>query len=161
MEKRFANSKGFTVIELVIVIVILGFLAAVAVPKFASMVEESRINATRAEMEEIELAILGNASAASGGVLTDRGYFGDTGHMPAQLADLITKPASDSSWDRSANNGLGSGWNGPYLKDDGTGGVFTDVWGNPYVLTSTTLTSYGPNGSDDGGSGDDIVLNLQ
>ncbi|MFC1557866.1 prepilin-type N-terminal cleavage/methylation domain-containing protein [candidate division KSB1 bacterium] len=155
------KNKGFTLMELVIVVVILGFLAAVAIPKFSGIVNDSRINAVKSEMQEIEIAIVGDAAVVSGGVSTHRGYFGDTGHMPAQLMDLINKPASDSTWDRSANNGIGSGWNGPYVRDDGTGAIFTDVWGNPYILTATTLKSYGPNGTDDGGTGDDIVLNLQ
>lgn len=159
--KSMKKNKGFTLVEIVIVIVILGLLAAVAAPKLSGIIGDSRINAVKSEMMEIEIAIIGDAAVVSGGVSTHRGYLGDAGHMPAQLMDLITKPASDSAWNRSANNGLGQGWNGPYIKDDGTGAVFTDVWGNPYILTATTLTSYGPNGIDDGGSGDDIVLNLQ
>ena len=154
------KNKGFTLVEIVIVIVILGFLAAAAIPKFTGMVEESRINATKNEMQEIEIAIMGASSAVSGGVATQRGYFGDVGYMPAQLTDLVTKPAADSAWNRAANNGLGAGWNGPYLNDDGSGSLLRDAWGNSYILTSTTVRSRGPNGIDESGAGDDIVLNL-
>ena len=44
---RFNNQKGFTLIELVIIIVVLGILASVAIPKYKSIVAESREAACR------------------------------------------------------------------------------------------------------------------
>ena len=149
---------GFTFIELVVVILILGIIAAFAYPKMVSIVEDARINSTKDEMMKLKIAIVGDASLVTGGVSTFRGYRGDVGSNPAQLQDLVVKPDTVEAWDRTANNGLGAGWNGPYINDDGSGNYLYDAWGNPYVLTPNAIISSGPNGVYEGGGGDDIVL---
>jgi len=154
MINEIKKDFGFTIIELVIVIVILGLISAYAAPKMIDMVNDTRLNSTKDEMVKIKLAIVGDATAISGGVATSRGYLGDVGSIPSQIQDLLQKPVGVSGWDRTANNGLGAGWNGPYIQAE----EYDDAWGNPYVLKSdTTIVSYGPNGIDDGG-GDDIIL---
>ena len=158
MLKEIKKDCGFTVIEVIIVIVILGILASFAVPKLANVIGDARINATKDEMMKLKSAIVGDATSVSGGVATSRGYRGDVGSNPAQLQDLITKPDTVAAWDRTANNRLGAGWNGPYISDDGSGNYLFDTWGNPYVLTSNSIISNGPNEQYEGGGGDDIVL---
>ena len=155
MIQEMKKDAGFTLIEIVIVIVILGLLSTFAVPRIKSMVEDARLNSTKDEMMKIKMGIVGDASAVSGGILTYRGYLGDVGAIPTSIQDLITKPVGVSDWDRTANNGQGAGWNGPYIQSDD----FDDAWENPYVLyPDSSIVSYGPNGVYDGGSGDDIVL---
>ena len=123
-----SDQSGFTLIELVTIIVILGILAGVAIPKFSSISENSKFTATREEMSSLKTAIVGDASMVAGGEFIFRGYEGDCGFAPNQLADLVTKPDSVPVYDKLVR----MGWNGPYI--DGAGlSYLSDAWGNSYV----------------------------
>lgn len=123
------SQEGFTLIELVIIIVVLGILAAVAIPRFAEMSESSKVAATRNEMLALKRAIVGNPQVVAGGVYVDRGFEGDVGFVPQQLADLAMRPGSVAVYDRLT----GMGWNGPYI-DAGSGNYLKDSWGTNYIL---------------------------
>ncbi len=72
------KQKGFTLIELMIVVAIIGILAAVAIPKFAQMLEKAREGATK-----------GNVGAIKSAVSI---YYGDnTGVFPLNLTDVLFK----------------------------------------------------------------------
>ncbi len=72
-----SSKKGFTLIELMIVVAIIGILAAVAVPKFAEMLEKAREGATK-----------GNIGAVKSAISI---YYGDTeGNWPAHLTGATT-----------------------------------------------------------------------
>jgi len=148
------NQYGFTLMELVIVIVLLGILSAVAVPRVGGLIDNSRIQSTKNEMQMLRSAIMGDASSAVGGEYADKGYLGDVGAMPPNWDALITKPGSASSWNRN----LQSGWNGPYVVNDG-GDFKEDVWGNEYTLTDSTIVSAGPDGTAN--TADDITLTFR
>jgi prepilin-type N-terminal cleavage/methylation domain-containing protein len=120
--------QGFTLIELAVIIVILGVLAAVAVPVFSNFTSSAKINATREEMNTIKRAIVGNPAAVSGGQYIDRGFEGDCGFAPSALIDLARKPDSVAVYDRLTR----LGWNGPYL-DSSRGDYLKDAWGNNYT----------------------------
>lgn len=127
-ESRKLGQGGFTLIELVTILVIIGILAAFAVPQFTSMTMSSKIAATKDEMNLLKKAIIGNPSAISGGAYIDRGYEGDVGSLPTQLQDLVTKPASVQAYDKLTR----IGWNGPYVDSSGNA-YLKDAWGVNYV----------------------------
>lgn len=125
------GQQGFTLTELVIIIVTLGILAAVAIPKFSDLTESSKITASRKEMTALKRAIVGNAEAISGGQYIDRGYEGDIGFAPSVLADLAARPGSVLVYNKLTR----IGWNGPYI-DTTEGSYAVDAWGVNYVYQS-------------------------
>ena len=114
-------------VELVIIIVVLGIIAAVAAPRFADMIEGSKTNATKKEMLALKRAIAGNPEVISGGEYVERGFEGDVGFVPSQLVDLAVKPDSVSAYDRLTRRG----WNGPYIDSSG-GAYLVDAWETAY-----------------------------
>jgi len=134
---------GFTLIELIIVILVLGVLSAVAIPVIGSFLESSKIAATKDELRRLAVAIAGSDP------VTDRGFEGDLGCPPAALADLITKPDSLVAYDAYQH----VGWNGPYI-DGSDGEYLDDAWRQPYIYdpAARTITSVG--------SGDTITINF-
>ncbi|HNU99475.1 MAG: type II secretion system major pseudopilin GspG [Verrucomicrobia bacterium] len=132
---RALGQRAFTLIELLLVLVILGILAAIVVPKFSGRTEQARETAARSQ-----LATFGTALDA---FEVDNGYYpkGRDG-----LQDLVVQP-------RDAKN-----WRGPYLKSD----VPLDPWGNAYIYecpgrynpSGYDLMSMGPDGRE--GGDDDI-----
>jgi len=85
------DQGGFTLIEIVITMIVVGILAAVAIPKFSTMTDSSKIIATKEELTTLKKGIIGNPATISGGELIDRGYEGDNGFAPSQLLDLAKK----------------------------------------------------------------------
>lgn len=113
-EKKFNKQSGFTLVEIMLVVVIIGVLAGIAVPKIAGNVEKGRITKTKSNIGAISTAI-------------DM-YEMDVSKYPQQLEDLIS--------------GTAKGWDGPYFRDgklpiDGWGNSFTfSVQGNTYTISS-------------------------
>jgi len=148
----FRTIEGFTMIEIIMVIIILGIIAAVAAPRVTNMISQSYISATQEEMMMLRETIIGNPDMRVGGEIADKGYRGDTGQSPTSWNDLIIKPTGMSAW----NPFTQSGWNGPYVLDDGTGNYKIDAWGQVYGLTDSTIISFGPDKTQ--GTSDDIIL---
>ena len=140
---KIKNPVGFTLIEVVIVIVILGIIAAVAIPSFGDLTENSKEKATQSELLVLKKAIIGNGQAVAGGRYIDIGYYGDVGTLPDSLKDLVVKPASIAAYDRFTRRG----WNGPYIDSSG-GDYLTDAWNAFYVYNKTARTLKSVGGSD-------------
>jgi prepilin-type N-terminal cleavage/methylation domain-containing protein len=132
--------SGFTLIELIIIIVVLGILATFSIAKYSDFLQESKNAATRSEMATIKRAIIGNSQMIAGGHYIDVGFAGNVGHPPAQLSELVRKPDSISVYNAISR----LGWNGPYL-DSAGGDYLKDAWGRNYAYdpTARTITSVG------------------
>lgn len=134
---RRARQRGFTLLELLVVMVIIGLLVGYVGPMYFKQVGKSEIKAARAQIDALGKAL-------------DQ-YRLDTGHYPSSeegLNALQVKPPAEKRWD------------GPYLKKQ----VPADPWGNPYVYKRPgehgeyDLLSYGKDGALGGvGEAADIV----
>lgn len=127
---------GFTLLELLVVIVIIGLLAGYVAPRYFGQIGKSEIAAARAQIDALEKAV-------------DQ-YRLDTGRFPTPelgLAALVNRPQSEPRW------------NGPYLKKE----VPLDPWGKPYVYRvpgergDFDILSYGKDGQP-GGTGEDADI---
>lgn len=173
VSRLILGARGFTLIELVMIIILLAILSAVAVPRFINLITPSRENITRQEMETLRKAMVGDPGLVAGGAYSSRGFRGDVGRFPTAgegLPALATNPGVPA-WNRYTK----TGWNGPYV-DAGVGDEYgptnsylRDAWGNNYEYQPTNnpprIVSRGPNGileSTAGNpcGGDDICVEL-
>jgi len=135
---RFSSRSGFTLLEIMLVVVIIGMLITVAVVKLSGSSEKARLVATRNQIDSYKNAL--------GIYELDNGMFPTT---EQGLQALRTAPQSVT------------GWEGPYLKLD----IPLDPWKHPYVYKfpgehgdEPDITSYGADGQPGGdGINADIV----
>ena len=154
------GERGFTFIEVILALILIGILAALAANLLANSLDQSRFNGTFEEMNAIRMALVGNPELTNAGTRSDFGFVGDMGALPTSLTQLLEQGMQPAWAVYDAALGTGTGWRGPYIdnkRDDGGAYLATlDAWGNPYVQTSlgTTgqITSYGSDGAA-GGTG--------
>ena len=123
---------GFTLLELLVVVAIIGLLAGYVAPRYFSQLGKSEAGVARAQIDALEKSL-------------DQ-YRLDTGRYPTTeqgLNALVVKPANEPKW------------NGPYLRK----GLPADPWGNAYLYkipgqrSEFDIVSYGKDGQP-GGTGD-------
>jgi prepilin-type N-terminal cleavage/methylation domain-containing protein len=132
------SNRGFTLSEVVIVIVILGILASVAIKNIVASVDDAKYQQTQQELEQLACAIRGNPAIYGLGTGTDFGYVGDVGALPPNLDALVQNPGSYTTW------------KGPYIDKGFQSSDFkTDGWGGSYTYTDTLLRSTGSGGNID------------
>jgi len=138
---RLRSERGFTLIEIMVVVVILGILAAVIVPNFLSRPDEAKVTKAKVDMKSIEEAL--------GLFRLDNGFYPSTDQG---LKALVEKPTTGRIPDRYSADG--------YLKR-----APVDPWNNPYVYLSPgvhsqhfDLISYGADGQP-GGENFDADIN--
>lgn len=134
--------RGFTLLELLVVVAIIGLLAAYVGPKYFNQIGRSEQTVAKSQIEGF--------SRALGAYRIDVGAYPST---EEGLNALLTKP-NDSA--KAAK------WNGPYLEKS----VPNDPWGHPYIYRSPgaksdfELISYGKDGQP-GGTGDAADISNQ
>jgi len=135
MKTSLTYADGFSLIEVVVVIVVLGILAAVALQSMTASVDDIRRAETEREMEMLTHAIAGNPALYTAGARCDFGYIGDIGAFPPNLRALYANPGGFATW------------NGPYLPPgfvQDTSGYRLDAWGEPYQYSGgLTIASTG------------------
>jgi general secretion pathway protein G len=100
------GTSGFTLVEVLLVVAIIGILAAVVVGNFGKHGDKARIQATRASIAAIATQV--------------DVYQVDTGRYPAALDNLLTSSGEPN-------------WNGPYIR--GGQAALKDAWGTPFTYT--------------------------
>ncbi|HYK25657.1 MAG TPA: type II secretion system major pseudopilin GspG [Steroidobacteraceae bacterium] len=134
---RARGAAGFTLLELLVVMVIIGLLAGFVAPRYFAQVDKSRIKVARAQIDALDKAL--------------EQFRLDVGRLPTTeegLSALNTAPPGIANWE------------GPYLKK----AVPLDPWGHSYLYVQPgthqndfDLVSYGRDGQA-GGTGEDADI---
>lgn len=135
---RRSHQSGFTLLEIMVVVIILGVLAATIIPQFMGSTTEAKVSAAKAHVAELEAAV--------------ERYYIHMDRYPTQeegLTILEKAPSNDASK-----------WRGPYIKQ-----LRKDPWNHPYQYrrpgthhpTSFDIWSQGADGAD-GGEGDNADI---
>ena len=131
------RTRGFTLLELLVVILIIGLLTGIVAPRFLGQINRSEATAAKAQIDAIDKAL--------------QAYRIDMGRYPTDaegLRALVVQPGNQPRW------------RGPYLRDD----IPPDPWGTPYVYRTQSsrgkdydLMSLGRDRAA-GGTGDDADI---
>lgn len=139
LKRRSGDGCGFTLLELLVVVAILGLLASYVAPRYMDQVGKSKVKAARAQIDAFDKALAT--------------YRLDTGHYPSteqSLRALVDRPANEPRW------------SGPYLAKS----LPSDPWGRLYIYRlpgddgrDYTLISLGKDGRV-GGTGEDVDISI-
>lgn len=133
-DRTRSAQEGFTLVELLVVLAIIGLIAAIATPQVMRYLGTAKVDTTKAQLRNLESAL--------------ELYYIDSGGYPTEeqgLSALTARPETAVNW------------NGPYLKK---GSSLKDGWGNSFLYKSPAgekpfeVISLGRDGSE-GGDGQD------
>ncbi len=94
--------SGFTLVELLLVLVILALIAGLVLPGIIGKAESAKNKAAASQISRISMSV--------------ESFYLDTGTTPSSLEELVNEPSGVT------------GWNGPYIKNS----LLKDPWGKPY-----------------------------
>ena len=100
------SQRGFTLVELLLVLVILALIAGLVLPGIIGKAESAKAKAAASQISRISMSV--------------ESYYLDTGNVPSSLEELVNQPSGTD------------GWNGPYIKNS----LLKDPWGKPYRYSS-------------------------
>jgi general secretion pathway protein G len=102
-EKKFnRRQRGFTLVELLLVLVILALIAGLVLPGIIGKAESAKAKAASSQISRISMSV--------------ESFYLDTGITPSSLDELVSEPSGVT------------GWNGPYIKNT----LLKDPWGQEY-----------------------------
>ena len=99
---RSKGQRGFTLVELLLVLVILALIAGLVLPGIIGKAESAKAKAASSQISRISMSV--------------ESFYLDTGNTPSSLDELVNEPSGVT------------GWNGPYIKNS----LLKDPWGQPY-----------------------------
>ncbi len=102
---KMGKARGFTLVELLLVLVILALIAGLVLPGIIGKAESAKIKAASSQISRISMSV--------------ESFYLDTGSAPSSLEDLVNEPSGVT------------GWNGPYIKNT----LLKDPWGEPYKFS--------------------------
>ena len=101
-KKQNSDQRGFTLVELLLVLVILALIAGLVLPGIIGKAESAKAKASSSQISRISMSV--------------ESFYLDTGNTPSSLEELVNQPSGVT------------GWNGPYIKNS----LLNDPWGQPY-----------------------------
>ncbi len=135
MRKR-SSRGGFTLVEMLVVIAIIGILATIVIARYAGQTDQAKVAAAKAHLSQFESAVIS--------------FHSQVGRLPRALLELVEKPSNAANWPE-----------GGYLKGRA---VPKDPWGTDYVYKVTgrrfEVISLGADGKE-GGEGPDADLSTE
>ena len=100
------GAAGFTLVELLLVLVILAIIAGLVLPGIIGRAESAKAKAAVSQITRLSMSV--------------ENFYLDTGETPDSLDDLVREPSGVT------------GWNGPYVKES----LLKDPWGKEYAFRS-------------------------
>lgn len=135
------TQQGFTMLELVLVIALLGAMTLAATALFDTTLDQTRYDDTKVRLETLRRAMVGDPTRTINNAPEISGFVADMGRLPVSLQELLEAPANPAMlWGKDMLDGVVSGvsgelwggWRGPYLHtlpESGGAVAFRDGWG--------------------------------
>ena len=135
--RRRTRQRGFTLVELLLVLVILALIGGLVLPRIIGTAERANVRAAKSQIDRIAMAV--------------DNYYLDTGTKPDNLDQLVDEP------------GDVDGWNGPYIRRS----ILKDPWGKEYEFRNPgehgdfDIISFGADGQAGGEDNNADITNWE